>query len=149
ELHAASNIAAVIVEPMSGSAGVLVPPKGYLQRRRDICDQHNVLLIFYEGFTAFRLMGTTNRAVFFGVPTNIMSIAKQVTNGAIPMGAVVVDSEIYDTFMGQDLPEHVVEFTHGYTYSAHPVACAAGIAALDLLDRDGLIHRAAEIIPYF
>lgn len=149
ELHDASNIAAVIVEPMSGSAGVLVPPKGYLQRLREICDQHNILLIFDEVITAFGRMGTTTGAEFFGVTPDIMNIAKQVTNGAIPMGAVVVDSEIYDTFMGQDLPEHVVEFTHGYTYSAHPVACAAGIAALDLLDRDGLIHRAAEIIPYF
>ena len=149
ELHDASNIAAVIVEPMSGSAGVIVPPKGYLQRLREICDQHGILLIFDEVITAFGRMGTTTGSEFFGVTPDIMNIAKQVTNGAIPMGAVVVDSEIYDTFMGQALPEHAVEFTHGYTYSAHPVACAAGIAALDLLDRDGLIHQAAELIPHF
>jgi len=149
ELHDASNIAAVIVEPMSGSAGVLVPPKGYLQRLREICDQHNILLIFDEVITAFGRMGTTTGSEFFGVKPDIMNIAKQVTNGAVPMGGVVVDSEIYDTFMSQPLPEHAVEFTHGYTYSAHPVACAAGIAALDLLDRDGLIQRAAELIPHF
>ena len=149
ELHDASNIAAVIVEPMSGSAGVIVPPKGYLQRLREICDQHGILLIFDEVITAFGRMGTTTGSEFFGVTPDIMNIAKQVTNGAIPMGAVVVDSEIYDTFMGQNLPEHAVEFTHGYTYSAHPVACAAGIAALDLLDRDGLIQQAAELIPHF
>lgn len=149
ELHDASNIAAVIVEPMSGSAGVLVPPKGYLQRLREICDQHNILLIFDEVITAFGRMGTTTGSEFFGVKPDIMNIAKQVTNGAVPMGGVVVDSEIYDTFMSQPLPEHAVEFTHGYTYSAHPVACAAGIAALDLLDCDGLIQRAAELIPHF
>lgn len=149
ELHDASNIAAVIVEPMSGSAGVIVPPKGYLQRLREICDQHGILLIFDEVITAFGRMGTTTGAEFFDVTPDIMNIAKQVTNGAIPLGAVVVNSEIYDTFMGQHLPDHAVEFTHGYTYSAHPVACAAGIAALDLLDRDGLIQQAAELIPHF
>lgn len=149
ELHDASNIAAVIVEPMSGSAGVIVPPKGYLQRLREICDQHQILLIFDEVITAFGRMGTTTGSEFFGVTPDIMNIAKQVTNSAVPLGGVVVSSEIYDTFMGQALPEHAIEFTHGYTYSAHPVACAAGIAALDLLDRDGLIQRSAELIPHF
>ena len=149
ELHDASNIAAVIVEPMSGSAGVLVPPKGYLQRLRQICDQHGILLIFDEVITAFGRLGRQTGSEFFGVTPDIMNIAKQVTNGAIPMGAVVASTEIYDTFMGQALPEHAVEFTHGYTYSAHPVACAAGIATLDLLDHDNLIQRAAELIPHF
>lgn len=149
ELHDASNIAAVIVEPMSGSAGVIVPPKGYLQRLREICDQHGILLIFDEVITAFGRLGKTTGSEFFGVTPDIMNIAKQVTNGALPMGGVVTSSEIYDTFMNQSLPEHAIEFTHGYTYSAHPVACAAGIAALDLLDRDNLIQRAAGLIPHF
>ncbi|WP_372438894.1 aminotransferase class III-fold pyridoxal phosphate-dependent enzyme, partial [Pandoraea sputorum] len=134
ELHDASNIAAVIVEPMSGSAGVIVPPVGYLKRLREICDQHNILLIFDEVITAFGRMGKWTGAEYFGVTPDIMNIAKQVTNGAIPMGAVVASSEIYNTFMSQNLPEHAVEFSHGYTYSAHPVACAAGIASLELLE---------------
>src|SRR5690606_34757219 len=123
ELHDASNIAAVIVEPMSGSAGVLVPPKGYLQRLREICDQHGILLIFDEVITAFGRMGTTTGSEYFGVTPDIMNIAKQVTNGAIPLGGVVASKEIYETFMSQAAPEHAVEFAHGYTYSAHPVAC--------------------------
>ncbi|WEJ72428.1 aspartate aminotransferase family protein [Pseudomonas sp. PSE14] len=149
ELHDASNIAAVIVEPMSGSAGVLVPPKGYLQRLREICDQHNILLIFDEVITAFGRMGKATGAEYFGVTPDIMNVAKQVTNGAIPMGAVIASSEIYDTFMGQNLPEYAVEFGHGYTYSAHPVACAAGIAALDLLEKENLIQQSLELAPYF
>jgi beta-alanine--pyruvate transaminase len=149
ELHDASNIAAVIVEPMSGSAGVLVPPQHYLQRLRQICDQHGILLIFDEVITAFGRMGKPTGAEFFGVVPDIMNIAKQVTNGAIPMGAVIASSEIYDTFMGQAAPEHAIEFGHGYTYSAHPVACAAGIATLDLLERDHLIERAAALAPHF
>jgi len=149
ELHDASNIAAVIVEPMSGSAGVIVPPQGYLQRLREICDQHGILLIFDEVITAFGRMGKSTGAEFFGVTPDIMNIAKQVTNGAIPMGAVIATREIYDTFMNQQAPEHAVEFGHGYTYSAHPVACAAGIATLDLLARDNLIARAAELAPHF
>ena len=149
ELHDASNIAAVIVEPISGSAGVIVPPQGYLQRLRQICDQHNILLIFDEVITGFGRMGKTTGAEYFGVTPDIMNIAKQMTNGAIPMGAVVASTEIYDTFMQQDLPEHAIEFGHGYTYSAHPVACAAGIAALDLLDRDNLVQRAADLAPHF
>src|SRR5690554_4020237 len=149
ELHDASNIAAVIVEPMSGSAGVIVPPTGYLQRLREICTQHNILLIFDEVITGFGRLGKTTGAEFFGVTPDIMNIAKQLTNGAVPMGAVVASTEIYDTFMNQPLPEHAVEFSHGYTYSAHPVACAAGIAALDLLDRDNLIQKSAELSPHF
>ena len=149
ELHDASNIAAVIVEPMSGSGGVLVPPQGYLQRLRQICDQHDILLIFDEVITAFGRMGKATGAEFFGVVPDIMNIAKQVTNGAIPMGAIIASSKIYDTFMSQTAPGHAIEFSHGYTYSAHPVACAAGIAALDLIERDGLIERSAKLAPHF
>jgi len=149
ELHDASNIAAVIVEPMAGSAGVIVPPKGYLQRLREICDQHGILLIFDEVITAFGRMGKRTGAEYFGVTPDIMNIAKQVTNGAVPMGAVVSSSEIYNTFMSQNAPEHAVEFTHGYTYSAHPVACAAGLAALDLLGTHNLIEKSAQLVPAF
>jgi len=149
ELHDASNIAAVIVEPMSGSAGVIVPPKGYLRRLREICDQHGILLIFDEVITAFGRMGMATGAEFFGVTPDIMNIAKQITNGAVPMGAVIASSEIYDTFMNQSTPDHVVEFGHGYTYSAHPVACAAGLATLDLIQRDNLIQRSADLAPHF
>jgi beta-alanine--pyruvate transaminase len=130
ELHDASNIAAVFVEPMAGSAGVLVPPQGYLKRLREICDQHNILLVFDEVITGFGRTGSMFGADSFGVTPDLMCIAKQVTNGAIPMGAVVASTEIYQTFMNQPTPEYAVEFPHGYTYSAHPVACAAGLAAL-------------------
>jgi len=149
ELHDASTIAAVIVEPVAGSAGVLVPPEGYLQRLRQICDQHQILLIFDEVITAFGRLGSKTGAELFGVRPDVMTIAKQLTNGVLPMGAVVASSEMYDTFMQQDLPPHAIEFTHGYTYSAHPVACAAGIAALELLEREQLIARAAELAGHF
>jgi beta-alanine--pyruvate transaminase len=149
ELHDASNIAAIIVEPMSGSAGVIVPPVGYLQRLREICDQHDILLIFDEVITAFGRMGKWTGAEFFGVTPDIMNTAKQITNGAIPMGAVIASKEIYQTFMEQDLAGHAIEFAHGYTYSAHPVACAAALATLDLLERDHLIPQSAELAPIF
>ncbi|SDX39690.1 beta-alanine--pyruvate transaminase [Pseudomonas syringae] len=149
ELHDASNIAAVIVEPMAGSAGVIVPPQGYLKRLREICDQHNILLIFDEVITGFGRTGSMFGADSFGVTPDLMCIAKQVTNGAIPMGAVIASSEIYQTFMNQPTPEYAVEFPHGYTYSAHPVACAAGLAALELLQRENLVQQAAEIAPHF
>lgn len=149
ELHDPSNIAAVIVEPMSGSAGVIVPPVGYLQRLREICTQHNILLIFDEVITGFGRMGTHFGADYFGVVPDIMNVAKQITNGAVPLGAVIASEEIYRTFMAQNLPDYAVEFSHGYTYSAHPVACAAGLATLDLLERENLIARSAELIPYF
>ncbi|QSL92792.1 aspartate aminotransferase family protein [Ectopseudomonas toyotomiensis] len=149
ELHDASNIAAVIVEPMSGSAGAIVPPKGYLQRLREICTQHNILLIFDEVITGFGRMGTWSGAEYFGVTPDIINAAKQITNGAIPLGAVIASSEIYDTFMQQAASEHMIEFTHGYTYSAHPVACAAGMATLELLEKDNLIQQSAELAPYF
>lgn len=149
ELHDASNIAAVIVEPVSGSAGVLVPPVGYLQRLREICDQHGILLIFDEVITGFGRMGGPCGASVFGVTPDIVTLAKQVTNGAVPLGAVVASREIYDTFMHQSAPEHAVEFGHGYTYSAHPVSCAAGLAALDLLRKDNLIEQSAALAPIF
>ncbi len=149
ELHDASNIAAVIVEPVSGSAGALVPPHGYLRRLREICDQHQILLIFDEVITGFGRLGTLTGAEYFGVTPDMMNMAKQLTNGAIPMGAVIASSEIYNTFMQQDTPDYMVEFGHGYTYSAHPVACAAGLAALDILEREHLPQKAAELAPHF
>ncbi len=148
-LHDASNIAAVIVEPMAGSAGVIVPPQGYLQRLREICTAHNILLIFDEVITGFGRMGAWTGAEAFGVTPDIINIAKQVTNGVQPLGAVVVRQEIYDTFMDAGGPDYMLEFPHGYTYSAHPVVCAAGIAGLDLLASDNAIQRVRELSPVF
>ena len=149
ELHDASNIAAVIVEPMAGSAGVIPPPAGYLQRLRDICSANNILLIFDEVITGLGRCGGLTGADVFGVVPDIMNLAKQLTNGAVPMGAVVASSDIYQTFMAQGGPEYMLEFPHGYTYSAHPVACAAGLAALDILEREELPQRVATLAPYF
>jgi beta-alanine--pyruvate transaminase len=149
ELHDASNIAAVIVEPVSGSAGCIVPPTGYLKRLREICDQHDILLIFDEVITGFGRMGKWTAAEYFGVAPDILNFAKQITNGAIPLGGVVASHDIYDAFMQQDLPEHVVEFTHGYTYSAHPVACAAALATLDVLEKQNLLAQSAALAPSF
>jgi beta-alanine--pyruvate transaminase len=148
-LHDASTIAAVIVEPFSGSAGVVIPPKGYLQRLRDICTAHSILLIFDEVITGFGRCGAMTGAEAFGVTPDIMNIAKQVTNGTQPLGAVVANKEIYDTFMAAGGPEYMVEFPHGYTYSAHPVACAAGLAALDLLQAEDGIARVQALAPHF
>ena len=144
-MHDASNIAAVIVEPMSGSAGVIVPPKGYLQRLREICDQHNILLIFDEVITAFGRMGAKTGAEAFGVTPDVITMAKQVTNGVIPMGAVAFKQEIYDTFMDNGGPDYMLEIPHGYTYSAHPIACAAGLASLSEIKKHGLIERVNSI----
>ncbi|WP_159875776.1 aspartate aminotransferase family protein [Aquitalea denitrificans] len=149
ELHDASNIAAVIVEPMSGSSGVIVPPKGYLQRLREICSQNNILLIFDEVITAYGRMGKWTGADYFGVTPDIMNTAKQVTNGAVPLGAVIASKEIYNTFMQQNLPQHAIEFTHGYTYSGHPVACAAGLATLEVLKHEQLIEQSLALAPVF
>jgi beta-alanine--pyruvate transaminase len=148
-LHDASNIAAVIVEPLAGSAGVLPPPQGYLQRLREICDQHDILLIFDEVITAFGRMGARTGAEAFGVKPDIINMAKQLTNGTVPMGAVAVKQEIYDTFMDNGGPEYAVELPHGYTYSAHPVACAAALATLDIIEQDGLIDCVKELSPVF
>ncbi len=148
-LHDASNIAAVIVEPLAGSAGVIPPPVGYLQRLREICDEHNILLIFDEVITAFGRMGSNTGSEEFGVVPDILNMAKQVTNGVIPLGAVAVKQEIYDVFMQEGGPEYMVEFPHGYTYSAHPIACAAGLAALDVLENENLVQRVKEMAPIF
>ncbi len=148
-LHDASNIAAVIVEPFSGSAGVVIPPKGYLQRLRDICTAHNILLIFDEVITGFGRCGAWTGAEAFGVTPDILNFAKQVTNGVQPLGGVVVKQEIYDTFMAAGGPDYMVEFPHGYTYSAHPVVCAAGVASLDLLERENAMQRVRELAPKF
>jgi beta-alanine--pyruvate transaminase len=148
-LHDASNIAAVIVEPFAGSAGVLPPPKGYLQRLREICTRHDILLIFDEVITGFGRCGARTGADFFGVTPDIANFAKQMTNGTVPMGAVVVREDIYQTFMSQGGPEYMVEFPHGYTYSGHPLACAAGLAALDLFERERFDVQVAEKAGYF
>ena len=148
-LHDASNIAAVIVEPFSGSAGVVIPPVGYLQRLREICTQHDILLIFDEVITGFGRCGTMTGADAFGVVPDIMTFAKQVTNGVQPLGGVIAKTEIYDTFMAAGGPDYRLEFAHGYTYSAHPVACAAGIAALDLLEREDGVGRVKALSPHF
>lgn len=148
-LHDASNIAAVIVEPFAGSAGVLPPPQGYLKRLREICDRHDILLIFDEVITGFGRTGAAFGADAFGVVPDIMNVAKGLTNGAAPMGAVVAKREIYDAFMAAGGPEYMVEFPHGYTYSAHPIACAAGLAALEVFRADRLAERAADLAPYF
>jgi beta-alanine--pyruvate transaminase len=148
-LHDASNIAAVIVEPFSGSAGVIIPPAGYLQRLREICTAHNILLIFDEVITGFGRCGAYTGSEAFGVTPDILNIAKQVTNGTQPLGAVVAKKEIYDTFMAAGGPDYMLEFVHGYTYSAHPVPCAAGIAALDVLVKEDMIGRVKALAPYF
>lgn len=148
-LHDPSNVAAVLVEPMSGSAGVVLPPKGYLKRLREICDKHDVLLIFDEVLTGFGRLGAPFGASLFGVQPDIMTLAKGLTNGAESMGAVVASDRIHDAFMGAELPPWSVEFLHGYTYSAHPTACAAGIAAMDIFVNEKMAERAAELAPYF
>ncbi len=146
-LHDPSTIAAVIVEPVAGSTGVLPPPIGYLKRLRKICDKHGILLIFDEVITGFGRLGTPFAADYFGVTPDIMVTAKGLTNGIIPMGAVLVKSEIHDAFMNG--PEHLIEFMHGYTYSGNPVASAAGIATLDTYEEDGLLTRGAELAEYW
>jgi len=149
ERYGADTIAAVIVEPMGGSAGVLPPPQGYLQRLRDLCDKHDLLLIFDEVITGFGRCGAMTGADAFGVIPDILNVAKQLTNGAVPMGAVIASTEIHQTFMDNGGADYVLEFAHGYTYSAHPVACAAGLAALDVLVEEQLPQRVAEEAPYF
>jgi beta-alanine--pyruvate transaminase len=146
-LHDASTIAAVIVEPVAGSTGVLVPPQGYLQRLREICTRHGILLIFDEVITGFGRTGAAFGAQTFGVTPDLMTVAKGITNGCVPMGAVIVKDTVHDTFMQG--PEHLIEFFHGYTYSAHPLACAAGIATLDTYAEEGLLGRAKELGGYF
>jgi beta-alanine--pyruvate transaminase len=142
-LHGAETIAAVIVEPMAGSTGVLVPPKGYLERLRAICDRHGILLIFDEVITGFGRLGTPFAVDFFGVRPDLFTTAKALTNGTVPMGAVFVQDHVHDAFMTG--PEAAIEFFHGYTYSGHPVACAAGLATLDIYENHGLLTRGADL----
>jgi beta-alanine--pyruvate transaminase len=144
-IHGASTIAAVIVEPMAGSTGVLVTPKGYLERLRAICDRHGILLIFDEVITGFGRLGYAFAAERYGVVPDMITFAKGITNGAVPMGGVVIRDSIHDAFMKG--PEHIVELFHGYTYSAHPLACAAGLATLDLYREEGLFERARALEP--
>ena len=146
-LHDASTIAAVIVEPVAGSTGVLVPPKGYLQRLRSICDKHGILLIFDEVITGFGRIGSPFAANHFGVTPDLMTVAKGLTNGCVPMGAVFARQFIYDAFMTG--PEHLIEFFHGYTYSGHPLACAAALGTLDTYAEEGLLTRARDMAPTF
>jgi len=146
-LHDASNIAAVIVEPVAGSAGIIPPPAGYLERLRELCTKHNILLIFDEVITGFGRMGDVFAAQRFGVTPDLMMLAKGLTNGNVPMGAVVASSEIYSAFMEADLPAHAIEFPHGYTYSGHPIACAAASAALDVLVDDNMVERSKALAP--
>ena len=146
-LHDASTVAAVIVEPVAGSAGVILPPKGYLKRLREICDKHGILLIFDEVITGFGRLGTPFAADYFGVVPDIMTTAKGVTNGVIPMGAVFVKKEIHDAFMNG--PDHMIEFFHGYTYSGNPIACAAGLATLETYKEEGLLTRGEELGQYW
>jgi beta-alanine--pyruvate transaminase len=142
-LHGASTIAAVIVEPMAGSTGVLPPPKGYLKRLREITAKHGILLIFDEVITGFGRLGTAFAAERFGVTPDMITFAKGVTNGAAPMGGVLVRDTIHDAFMTG--PEHVIELFHGYTYSAHPLATAAGLATLDIYREENLFERARQL----
>ncbi len=144
-LHDASTIAAVIVEPMAGSTGVLPPPQGYLQRLRQICDKYGILLIFDEVITGFGRLGTAFAAERYGVIPDMITFAKGVTSGTVPMGGVIVRKHIHDAFMKG--PEHMAEFFHGYTYSAHPLACAAGIATLDLYREEDLFARTKALEP--
>ena len=147
-LHDASNIAAVIIEPMAGSTGVLLPPKGYLEKLRSICDKHGILLIFDEVITGFGRLGGAFAYDAFGVKPDIMTMAKAINNATIPMGAVAIKQEVHDAII-EATPEGGMEFMHGYTYSAHPVACAAANATLALYEREQLFQRAGAMAPYF
>ncbi|QKG71346.1 aspartate aminotransferase family protein [Erythrobacter mangrovi] len=146
-LHGADTIAAVIVEPVAGSTGVLVPPVGYLRRLREICDRHDILLIFDEVITAFGRVGKATAAERFGVTPDIITMAKGLTNAAVPMGAVAVRREVHDTVIDNAAPG--IELFHGYTYSAHPLAATAAIATLDLYREEGLFERAIELEDYW
>jgi beta-alanine--pyruvate transaminase len=144
-LHDAATIAAVIVEPVACSTGVLAPPKGYLKRLREICDKHGILLIFDEVITAYGRLGYAFAAERYGVVPDLITFAKGITSGSVPMGGVIARKHIHDAFMGG--PEHVIELFHGYTYSAHPLACAAGLATLDLYRDENLFERAKKLEP--
>jgi beta-alanine--pyruvate transaminase len=145
QLHDPATVAAVIVEPVTGSGGVYPPPRGYLERLRAICDRHGVLLIFDEVITGFGRMGTPFAAQTYGVTPDLMACAKGMTNGAVPMGGVLVAGHVYDAFMAG--PPEAIELFHGYTYSAHPLACAAGLAVLDVFERQDLLGHVQAILP--
>jgi beta-alanine--pyruvate transaminase len=144
-LHDPSTVAAVIVEPVTGSGGVYPPPRGYLEKLRATCDRHGILLIFDEVITGFGRLGTCFAAQAFGVTPDIIACAKGLTNGAVPMGATIVADRIYEAFMAG--PPEAIQLFHGYTYSGHPLACAAGLAALDAYQSEGIFERAAAIAP--
>ena len=146
-LHDPSTIAAVIVEPVQGSAGVIIPPQGYLKRLRDICDRHGILLILDEVITGFGRLGTPFAADYYGVEADLVTVAKGLTSGVIPMGAVFARSKIHDTFM--QAPPGAIELFHGYTYSANPMACAAALATLDTYEEEGLLTRGAALADYW
>jgi beta-alanine--pyruvate transaminase len=146
-LHDASNIAAVIVEPCAGSTGYLPPPKGYLERLRQICDKHGILLIFDEVITGFGRLGTAFAADKFGVIPDLMTVAKGISNATVPMGGVFVRKPVFDGLMNG--PENAIDLFHGYTYSAHPLACAAASAVLDIYRDENLFKRSAELSPYW
>ncbi len=147
QLHDGSNIAAVIVEPVAGSAGVIPPPVGYLERLREICDRHGILLIFDEVITAFGRVGEAFAAKRFNVKPDLITMAKGLTNGVIPMGGVLVQDHVYDAFMQG--PAHVVELFHGYTYSGHPVAAAAGLAVMDVYNEEGTFEQSRNLEQLF
>ena len=147
QLHDPSTIAAVIVEPVAGSTGVLIPPKGYLERLRKHCDEHGILLIFDEVITGFGRLGASFASEYFGVTPDMVTLAKGLTSGVIPMGAVMVSADIHDAFMKG--PEHLIEFFHGYTYSGNPIASAAALATLEVYKEEGLFQRAADLASYW
>jgi beta-alanine--pyruvate transaminase len=148
DTYGAHTIAACVVEPIVGSAGILVPPRAYLERLREICDRHGILLVFDEVITGFGRTGEAFAAQTFGVLPDMITVAKALTNGAIPMGAVIVRNEIYERITSA-AAEDAIEFFHGYTYSAHPLACAAGLAAQRIYREEGIFERAAQLAPYF
>jgi beta-alanine--pyruvate transaminase len=148
DTYGAHTIAACVVEPISGSAGILVPPRGYLERLRGICDRHGILLVFDEVITGFGRTGRAFAAQTFDVLPDVITVAKALTNGAVPMGAVIVRNDIYERITSA-APGDAIEFFHGYTYSAHPLACAAGLAVQRIYREEGVFERAAELVPYF
>jgi len=151
QLHGAQAIAVVIVEPMAGAGGVIPPPKGYLEKLRETTARHGILLIFDEVITAFGRAGAATASERLGIQPDLICLAKGLTNGTVPMGAVVISEDIYQTFMSgtENVPGNAIEFFHGYTYSGHPVASAAGLAVLDIIKKEGLFERAADLVPYF
>ncbi len=148
ETYGGSTIAACFVEPVAGSTGCLIPPKGYLERLREICDDHGILLVFDEVITGFGRLGPAFASEYFGVTPDIMTMAKALTNGAQPMGAVAVKDEIYNTVVDA-APENAIEFFHGYTFSGHPASCAAGIATQDIYENEKIFEKGQKLAPYF